>query len=462
MINPKLPMTTEPSSPTYAAVLVSGNPTRTTISHPNTAANQSLRKPAAKDVTPAQTSDLSSAQSTPSLMPAKPMGTPAIISAGQKKGCHPDPPPGSGSRLDYSAVVKGGKQNKCHPSHLASAAPPPGSQIITRKMRPIDLFPAVTKDFRQRFAEYKLLMDEYKADPENNPKPPQVFARNPTKEENKSALEIVEKTLYTIDSNYNKIYDEGDNQMVALVEFIPLSDLSPSEWDDYDFLCLFLHQCKEFISPVASKSQKCQGIMWALGWRKGYDGLEILGIYRHQAAINKNPDGFRNLMQEGSARDGQILWKTFHSFGDVAVEKNQAYMKRFNIPSIADNNFPENPEDKSPFGFASNLAFSLHGFYNHHHTDDEDLSDLPLAFALIIPTSRITVRIATAAQGYDVENGQFIFRDIQLALKFKPDYICMSAQVATKTSNACKNYLNGIYDDDTDKYFGGLEDLLSS
>ncbi|OAV94201.1 hypothetical protein PTTG_27063 [Puccinia triticina 1-1 BBBD Race 1] len=261
-------------------------------------------------------------------------------------------------------------------------------------MRPINLFPAVTKDFRQRFAEYKLLMEEYKADPENNQKPPQVFARNPTKEENKSALEIVEKTFYTIDLNYNKIYNEGDNQM-----------------------------CKEFISPVASKSRKCKGIMWALGWRKGYDGLEILGIYRHQAAINKNPDGFRNLM-EGSARAGQILWKTFHSFGDVAVEKNQAYMNCFNIPSIADNNFPENPEDKSPFGFALNLAFSLHGFYNHHHTDDGDLLDLPLPFALIIPTSRITGRIATAAQGYDVENGQFIFRDIQLALKFKPNYIC--------------------------------------
>ncbi|WAQ89876.1 hypothetical protein PtA15_11A568 [Puccinia triticina] len=70
--------------PTYAVVFVSGNPNRVTISHANTA-NQSLRKPSAKDLTPAQTSDLSSAQSTHSLMPEKPMATPEIISSGRQK-----------------------------------------------------------------------------------------------------------------------------------------------------------------------------------------------------------------------------------------------------------------------------------------------------------------------------------------------------------------------------------------
>jgi hypothetical protein len=126
---------------------------------------------------------------------------------------------------------------------------------------------------------------------------------------------------------------------------------------------------------------------------------------------------------KGSVQAGKILWSIFHSFGNVAVEKNQAYMRQFNIPSIANNNF-ENPGDKFPFGFASNLAFPSHGFYNHHHKDGGDLSDLPLAFALIMPTSKITGRLATKAQGYNVKNGQFILRDLKLALDFKPDTIC--------------------------------------
>ena len=176
----------------------------------------------------------------------------------------------------------------------------------------------------------------------------------------------------------------------------------------------------------------------------------------------------------------------FNSFGNVAVKKNQDYMNEFNIPSFADNNFPKTPGDKSPFGFASNLAFSLDGFYNHHHKDNGDASELPLAFALIIPTSKLTGRIATKAEGYDVTNGQFIFRDIKVSLNFKPDTICrmifcaqeyvhgtlcpteptnftklgMSLQVATKASNVCKKYLKGEFNDDSDKYFGGVDELL--
>jgi hypothetical protein len=39
--------------------------------------------------------------------------------------------------------------------------------------------------------------------------------------------------------------------------------------------------------------------MWAIGWRKGYNRLEILGRYRDKKAINNNPVGFSKLM-EGS------------------------------------------------------------------------------------------------------------------------------------------------------------------
>jgi hypothetical protein len=221
--------------------------------------------------------------------------------------------------------------------------------------------------------------------------------------------------------------------------------------------------------------------MWATGWRKGYDGLKILGWYRDQEAIDKNIIRFNTLM-DGSARAGEVLWNTFHTFGNVAVEKNNTYMSKFNIPSIADNNFPKKAGDKSPFGFASNLAFSSHGFYNHHHTDKGDLSDLPLAFALVLLISKITGTIARQEDGYNVENGHFIFCDLKLALEFKPNHICrlifraqeyihgtlllteptdftklgLSLQVATRASNACEKYMNGDYDDDSDTYFGGV------
>ncbi|POW06839.1 hypothetical protein PSTT_08707 [Puccinia striiformis] len=358
-------------------------------------------------------------------------------------------------------------------------------QSCNEKVTFIDLFPNITEELREDIAERKRLWNAYKLDPENLEEPPKskIYARVPSPEENLSTLNFVKQTFRTISSGYHKIYDERTKEIVAMVEFIKLEDLSKEQRTDLDFLCLFLHRCKKFISPVGSKSRKCGGIMWAVGWRKGYEGLEILGRYRHQKAIDANPLGFENLMKD-SVLAGEVVFKIFYGFGDVAVKKNQAYMNNLLIPSFADCNFPKVPGDKSPFGFASNLAFSSHSFYNHHHKDDGDASELPLAFALIIPTSRLTGKIATHHDGYE----KFIFRDIQVALDFQPDTICrmifwaqeyvhgtlyptepsfftklgLSLQVATKASNVCKKYLNGEYDDDSDKYFGGVDELLGN
>ncbi|POW14566.1 hypothetical protein PSHT_07363 [Puccinia striiformis] len=368
------------------------------------------------------------------------------------------------------------REDNCQNS-FTSATPPPGFRIMQRKVTFIDLFPNITEELREEIAERKRLWNAYKLDPENLEEPPKskIYARVPSPEENLLTLNFVKQTFRTISSGYHKIYDERTKEIVAMVEFIKLEDLSKEQRTDLDFLCLFLHRCKKFISPVGSKSRKCGGIMWAVGWRKGYEGLEILGRYRHQKAIDANPLGFENLMKD-SVLAGEVVFKIFYGFGDVAVKKNQAYMNNLLIPSFADCNFPKVPGDKSPFGFASNLAFSSHGFYNHHHKDDGDASELPLAFALIIPTSRLTGKIATHHDGYEV------------ALDFQPDTICrmifwaqeyvhgtlyptepsfftklgLSLQVATKASNVCKKYLNGEYDDDSDKYFGGVDELLGN
>ncbi|PLW46178.1 hypothetical protein PCANC_08785 [Puccinia coronata f. sp. avenae] len=317
-----------------------------------------------------------------------------------------------------------GKRERHSLKNFTSNAPPPAFCIIQKKVEPIDLFPAVTQDLKQRILERENLRALYENDPTNQIEPTKskLYPRNPTNEENEIANKTVKDTFYPIESGYAKIYDKRNNQIIAMVEFIEFSNLSKQQWNDLNYLSVFLHQCKEFISPVASQSRKCGGVMWALGWRKGYKELEILGRYRNQKAIDNNPRGFAKLMKK-SSRVGQILWDTFHCFGNVAVEKNHNYMKKHNIPSVADNNFPKTPGNQSPFGFASNLAFSSHGFYNHQHKDGGDATELPLAFALVIPTSKTTGKIATKSEGYDVDNGQFIFRDIQIALNFKPDVI---------------------------------------
>ncbi|EFP93390.2 uncharacterized protein PGTG_19408 [Puccinia graminis f. sp. tritici CRL 75-36-700-3] len=166
-----------------------------------------------------------------------------------------------------------------------------------------------------------------------------------------------------------------------MVQYLPINSMPASQFDNLNFLTTFLHLCKEFIYPVGSKTRKCGGIMWAIGWRKAYEGLEILGRYRNKQAIKKNLARYKALMDD-SAQAGEVLWNFFHVFGNVSVEKNKAHMDRFGIPSFADKNFPKKAEDQSPYGFASNLAYSSNGFYNHQHKDNVDESELPLAFAM--------------------------------------------------------------------------------
>ncbi|KNE94325.1 hypothetical protein PSTG_12350 [Puccinia striiformis f. sp. tritici PST-78] len=130
-----------------------------------------------------------------------------------------------------------------------------------------------------------------------------------------------------------------------------------------------------------------------------------------------------------------------------------------------------------PLRFALNLAFSSHGFYNHHHKDDGDASELPLAFSPIIPTSQHTGKIATQHNGYDVIDGcsnptifvkmiswaqEYVHRTLyptEPSTFTKPG---LPLQVATKASNVWKKYLNGKYDDNSDKYFGGVDELLGN
>ncbi|OAV86938.1 hypothetical protein PTTG_29657 [Puccinia triticina 1-1 BBBD Race 1] len=388
-------------------------------------------------------------------------------------------------RNTYLTLRKRNKREESCRKSFTSAPPPPGGRILTRKVKPIDLFPEITKDYNERKERKEELKAAHEEDPINNPAPSKatIVARVPTEEENRSALQTVKEKFISLDSGYHKIYDERTSEVVGIVEFMNFDDLTTEQFEDLNFLCLFLHKCKEFVNPVSSKSRKCAGIMWMIGWQKGYEGLKIIGRYRCQIRIDANPLGFEALMGE-SLRAGEVVWKLFHGFGDVAVERNHEHMKRSGIPSFADNNFPKVPGDESPFAFASNLAFSSNGFYNHQHVDSGDLSELPLAFALVIPTSRITGEIATT--GYDVQNGQFIFRDIRVALDFKPRRICrmifraqeyahgtllpyeptiytklgIALQVATKASQTCQKYIRGDYDDDTDKYVGGVDELL--
>ncbi|KAI7945516.1 hypothetical protein MJO29_011904 [Puccinia striiformis f. sp. tritici] len=134
------------------------------------------------------------------------------------------------------------REDNCQNS-FTSATPPPGFRIMQQKVTFIDLFPNITEELREEIAERKRLWNAYKLDPENLEEPPKskIYARVPSPEENLLTLNFVKQTFHTISSGYHKIYNERTKEIVAMVEFIKLEDLSKEQRTDLDFLCLFLH-----------------------------------------------------------------------------------------------------------------------------------------------------------------------------------------------------------------------------
>jgi hypothetical protein len=79
--------------------------------------------------------------------------------------------------------------------------------------------------------------------------------------------------------------------------------------------------------------------MWAIGWRKSQDFLQIIGRY-----IKKFKPGqmekYKNHFQQ-SHRAGKIMGNYFQQMGHIPFSKNQSIMEKFNIPSFASLRYGE-------------------------------------------------------------------------------------------------------------------------
>ncbi|KAI7933365.1 hypothetical protein MJO28_017692 [Puccinia striiformis f. sp. tritici] len=314
--------------------------------------------------------------------------------------------------------------------------------IIYTDVETIDLFPNITQEVENAIAERKRVWKKYrkqKSKKNSNPTKPAsipIIPRAPDLAEIASAASHVEENFKLYDHGHVRVFDSATNKLIAAMHFTDMTEMDAGELDDYKFLCLFLHQAKKFVSPVASKD-------------------------------------FR--------RANRVLWKMFHQFSDVALQNNQEYMKKFNIPSLDTDNHTD--DNSSPFNFSSNLTFTSNGFFNHAHKDEGDDCHLPFAFLISIPTVKRTGRLALPSDNYDVSVGHFIFRDCKFGVRFKPNMVCkmvfsqrdyvhgtlkpheptkftktgISLQIATKTTTACKKVLLGKETDYPETYFGGVE-----
>ncbi|KAI9624559.1 hypothetical protein H4Q26_016788 [Puccinia striiformis f. sp. tritici PST-130] len=150
--------------------------------------------------------------------------------------------------------------------------------------------------------------------------------------------------------------NEDRGAIIAVIEFTPISDLSPQEKTDINTVTTFLHACKPFVRPMDSPA-------------RSYDKYQLIGKYRRDTAIQLNRSVHDTLMRS-SRKPSKILGGMFRNLASVAFEDNQEIMRRHSIPGFAslDYDDPDLPDDCAP-----HVTFTSGGFYNKPHADDQDV-----------------------------------------------------------------------------------------
>ncbi|KNE93114.1 hypothetical protein PSTG_13503 [Puccinia striiformis f. sp. tritici PST-78] len=249
---------------------------------------------------------------------------------------------------------------------------------LDKKVSEFDLYPEISKEIEEKQVQKDKLIVESEEEEEEKPRngtddPPKLrgFPREPTEEEHISALKQVDDTVKL------EGIDEGDD------------------------------------------------IMAAIGWSKeNKDHLEIIDEFQNKEAIQANQTGYLKLM-EGSGRAGRILWDKFQTLGDVAANKTRKHMTQTSSTDHHRSKAEETTQQPScGLSRRTNLAFPWTNLYDHQDPSTDENVDVPLSFGMIIPSFKSNGKIGLEADGHRIDNGNFVFPDIQISVNFPPDTIC--------------------------------------
>ncbi|PLW11209.1 hypothetical protein PCASD_21605 [Puccinia coronata f. sp. avenae] len=297
---------------------------------------------------------------------------------------------------------QGGKHIAATIASVTNLPQTSGTGVFDLPCTRLDLFPAITKDYRQRKKELKLAKEKYKKYGGPKPLEETIVKRQPTLAKINAAYLIIKNPdlFYLFKRGRVRVFDKKLNpdktkSIIADIVFTDLKTISQQMRDDLDFFLAFLNTSKKFVNKVGSEGRSCGGSMWAIGWRKSMSGLEIVGQYVDTDAIDSNMEEWRQHIQD-SERAGKIIWDLFYPIGNVSLETNQQFMIEHNLPAFCDGHIPDTDSDnpRAKNFFSSNLTFTSEGFFNHPHKDSRDNDQLPFAFLMCLPTWKEDGRLA--------------------------------------------------------------------
>ncbi|WAQ81743.1 hypothetical protein PtA15_2A54 [Puccinia triticina] len=308
--------------------------------------------------------------------------------------------------------------------------------------------------------------------------------RKPTHEELARAQSIVDSF---VPFTHGKVIliDKTHAKVVAVIKFIPISELSAKEKRDINRVTTFLHKSKKFVNRIAP-GRVWGGGMWGVGWRKCMKALELFGRYIKLRVAHTWRGEYLKLAVQGLSVS-RILGQMFKSLGDIPFESNRKLMEEHGILSLASGEFNDR---LSEFDCSPHITFTTNGFYNRPHRDTGDASEF--AFALFVPTKSSDGTLADAETESNASGGRFVFPDYKCYIEFQPQTVVkllwaakscehctlpgfepkgftrmgMSLQITQTALNICSAiktgiiYLRKTYRYKKNLYFGGHQNYM--
>ncbi|KAH9458517.1 hypothetical protein H4Q26_018142 [Puccinia striiformis f. sp. tritici PST-130] len=280
------------------------------------------------------------------------------------------------------------------------------STNVFAKLKKLDLFPEISKEVNEK----QLSMVEESGTDVNQQAGKQLSVigpRDPTEEETTTARKYIQDNFITRSHGHVKVFNSKTSEIISMVEFLQIPHLESQQKEDFEFVCEFIHSCKQFIIPhygtcnTIDDQNGFDNVTSMIGWSQDTTQLVILEKYLNKEAIEEHSQTYQEL-KISSTKAAKILWDFYTTFANVACENTRKEM--INSASLSTT--------------TASLSFPM-----STDVDTEARIDdlLPLTFAMIIPISKSTGKIASEVDSLDVP--QLVFPDLNLTFSLQPNTV---------------------------------------
>lgn len=173
------------------------------------------------------------------------------------------------------------------------------------------------------------------------------------------------------------IMDDTSGEVVLVVRCTNAKDMSSAEQGDFKRLFLHLHEDSKLHNPVPNGKLKT-GLMYALGWRGGYDAAETCSPYKYKHEGSSERDRARQAtwarLRAEDSWVHEFYGKRFQGMAPRFQQESQIHNEEHGLPYFG-HDFKTDAAEHTHL-FASNLTYTTSDrngqtFHNVGHEDED-------------------------------------------------------------------------------------------